>query len=517
MTPGVVVFTAASGERSARFDDGRGGAVALFSGYDPRREAERFVAGALHGRLPSRLVILGAGLGYLETAAEKTVPREGIIPVYFADELAPEGALREGGAWRPGSGESLELFFERVLRGLDPRAVEVIEWPAAARAFPELSRRARAAILRVLKENAYSDATAAASGRRWLRNTLENFLLLDAPVAGRPLDPALPLVIAAAGPSLTTALPLLARLRARVNLWALASALGPLRSSGLDPDLTVATDGGYYASHLLLHGGGIPLLAMPLSAAREAWRAAERVLLFAQPNFFELELFARSGVSVPAVDAHGTVAGTALFLARACGAESVFFCGLDCGYDDIRSHAPPHPYDELTASTATRFAPAYGVAFDRAQKLAPRRLDRGGVRTSEALSVYSGSFREPCRGGRPRVFRLFPSPVDVPGMTAADPADLERAARGQRRPSALRPLAGYPDAPSRTRIVRRLLDDWLAGIESGRPRPELAEFFSGRLPGARGVPNGGEAERFASTAGFLESLRDRFAGGGTRA
>ncbi|MBN2353460.1 MAG: DUF115 domain-containing protein [Spirochaetales bacterium] len=510
MTSGIVVFTAASGERSARLDDGRGGGIALFSVYDPRREAERFVAGQLRDRPLTHLVILGAGLGYLEAAAETAVPRAGIIPVYFADELAPEGAGHDDDAWRPGNGESIELFFERVLRGCDPRAVEVLEWPAAGRAFPELSRRARDALLRVLKENAYGDLTAAASGRRWLRNTLENFLLLDAPVAGRLLDPTLPLVIAAAGPSLDAALPLLVRHRDRVNLWALASALKALRSRGLEPDLTVATDAGYYASHLLLHsGGGIPLLAMPLSGAREAWRAADRVFLFAQPNFFELELFARSETSVPAVDAHGTVAGTALFLARAGGAATVFFCGLDCSYDDIRSHAAPHPYDELAARAATRFLPAYAAAFSRAHTLAPRRLGSGRARSSEALSVYSGSFREPCHREGFRVFRLFPSPVDVPGMKNAGPADFERAARaarGPRQTPALQPLAGYPAAASRKRIVRRLLDDWLAEIGTGRPRSELADFFAGVRPD----PDGGKAERLAAAAGFLETLRERF-------
>ncbi len=516
MTPGVVLFTAASGERSARLEGDRGDGVALFSAYDPRREAERFAAGALRGRRFSAVVVLGAGLGYLEGAASTAAPGALIFPVYYAAELAPAIASRDGASWNPAAGEALELFVERVLRDVDPRAVAVIEWPAAVQAFPELSRAARAAVLRVLKENAYGDLTVAASGRRWLRNTFANYLLLDRPLSGNPLDRSRPLVIAAAGPSLAGVLPLLARHRGRFTLWALASSLQSLRSSGLEPDLIVSSDPGYYASHLLSSAGGrIGLLAMPLSGARAAWRAADRVFFFAQPNFFELELFARSGVRVPAVDAHGTVAGTALLLARAFGAETVFFCGLDCCYDDIRSHAAPHPYDDLIARAASRLAPAYGLAFARAFAFAPRRLSTGLLRTSEALSVYAGSFREPCAMEGLRVFRLSPSPVEVPGTADADAAAFEREMRGRRARTetpALVPLGNYPGRGERRAIVLALLDEWLEGLKAGRPAPELVRFF-----GPAVVSGGGESDPLGATAGFLDSLRRRFTGDGGHA
>jgi hypothetical protein len=516
MTRRIVVFTSASGEPSARLERAASGDIALFSAYAPRREAERFVAEALRDKRPAAVVVLGAGLGYLEAAAAKAVPQAAVFPVYYADELAPP-LVREG--WRPGCGRSLSDFLERALTERDPRSVEVIEWPAAACAFPELARQARAETLRVLRENAASELSIAGSGRRWLRNSLANFLLLDAPLSGNPLDPGKPLVIAAAGPSLSAALPLLIRHRGRISLWALSSSLAALGSRGLAPDLAVATDAGYYASRLLLRAPArIPVLAMPLSGARGAWRAAERVFLFAQPNFFELELFRRGRAAVPAVDAHGTVAGTALLLARACGARTVFFCGLDFCWDDIRSHAAPHASQDQAEQSSIRLEPAYGRTFGRALAFAPCRIDGSRRRTADALSVYAGSFREPCAGAGMRVFRLFPSPVEVPGMIGAGAAELEEAVgarRGGENPAGLSPLRGYPDAGERRRIVRALLDEWLEDIAAGRPRPELARFFSGR-PAANGKrtevssDSASGAARLRETADFLRSLRGRY-------
>ena len=65
--------------------------------------------------------------------------------------------------------------------------------------------------------------TTMGSGRLWMRNSLANFLAIDSALQGSPCSPRRPVVIAAPGPSLETAAPLLHELRSCFELWPLPS------------------------------------------------------------------------------------------------------------------------------------------------------------------------------------------------------------------------------------------------------------------------------------------------------
>ncbi|HEQ72192.1 MAG TPA: hypothetical protein ENN69_06865, partial [Spirochaetia bacterium] len=102
-------FTTANGQLSARFGD-----HTLYSRYDPEKEADRFVAQSIgadrgsiqHPLAPAVVVILGAGLGYIEKAVTKRLPDVRIISLYLHDELYHEtrDAAHQSAwfpSWRP--------------------------------------------------------------------------------------------------------------------------------------------------------------------------------------------------------------------------------------------------------------------------------------------------------------------------------------------------------------------------------------------------------------------------------
>ncbi len=513
----IIFSTAANGRRTVR-----AGEVSLFSAYDPGKAAARFVTRALESRRPALVLVLGGVLGYLEEAVRTLLPHVPVGSVCYDGALAPAHG-RGQSVWTPESPQALEDFLRLVIGEREAGEVMILEWPASARAFPEWSSRARTQVVRILRENGFGGLTVAASGRRWFANSLINFLRLE-PVSGNPLRGGLPLVIAASGPSLTSSLPLLARLRDRLNLWALASSLPALREAGLVPDLVVTTDPGHYASALLLGAGtAIPPVAMPLSAARGVWRTGAPVLLFAQPAFFECELIRRSGLTVPAVDAHGTVAGSALLLARACGATRAVFCGLDFCHRDIRSHVTPHAWDARHEASARRLSPLTSLLWERTQTLTPETLPDTGCRTGPSLQVYASSFTEIC--ARITAARLNPSPVDVPGMETVTADELEgeagNAALSGAKP-ALSPARHYPGREERKRIVDTLLGEWIVCLEREARRPaatapglvdELLRFLAGVRPGQdSGGSSGAAAARRRTAKDFLTGLRSRYAG-----
>ncbi|HEQ72601.1 MAG TPA: DUF115 domain-containing protein, partial [Spirochaetia bacterium] len=428
-------------------------------------------------------------------------------------------------------------FLEEALSGLAPERVSVIEWPAAARAFPELYRVAGREIVRVLKENAYGSLTTAASGRQWLRNSISNFLTIDSPVTGCPLDPTLPTVIAASGPSLKRVVPMLARYRNSFNLWALPSSVAALTQAGLCPDCVVATDAGYYAQLLLTAAArNPPLLLMPLSASRGARYGGRRVFFFQQPNFFEEAFFVRAGAPITRGIAHGTVAGSALDLAGRFTQGPIVVGGLDLCYDDIQAHARPHPFDDLAAAAADRFSPAYSRLFSAAMTSAPERIPGTRFRSSRALSVYADSFMTLSGGGRGQAYRLNPSWQAVPGLTVIKMDSFLRLLEST-RPGTLKsevyPVQPYPDRTERIRIVQLLLTEWREacrdGIQAlkagkrtaepvaGSPLPLLIDFFGG--PQGKETESGGQPAVVVleKIADFLNETSRKYIGAAARA
>ena len=118
-----------------------------------------------------------------------------------------------------------------------------------------------------------SCATAAAMGRLWMRSAVLNLVSIDAVLDGDVLRPGRPVVIAASGPTLARCIPDIARVRDRVELWALPSAAPALAAAGLQPDLVVLTDPGALGDGPpALRRRTVPRRHAPLRGARHVAR-----------------------------------------------------------------------------------------------------------------------------------------------------------------------------------------------------------------------------------------------------
>ena len=262
----IELFTAKSGARSVKVDG-----VAMHSPYDPQREAERFVQESFGADLPSTVIVLGECAGYVARAAAQLRPGALVIAAVYSVEMAREVPLKGIAWWHPGEPLSFPDFLRSRLDELRIEGLRVLEWPPAARAFPEVSRAAREGVRQVVQELNGSFVTTVAAGRAWFRNSLSNFLHASPVVDGRLCASTRPVVIAAPGPSLEEAARALAADRTLFELWALPSSCPFLAAVGLLPDLVVMTDPGFYSMHHLCFAVPPCPLAMPLSAARGEW------------------------------------------------------------------------------------------------------------------------------------------------------------------------------------------------------------------------------------------------------
>ena len=466
----VEQFTARSGARSLRIDG-----VALHSPYDPVREAERFVEGALGGEAPSTIVLLGEGLGYAARALAARMPAVRVIRVFYSEEVFRLCEASRLASWHPASSQSIADFLRANIGELDMEGLRPLEWQPSAAIFPSLSRSANEALRQVLQELNGSLTTTLSAGKLWIRNSIANFLCLDGTLRGIPCGPERTVVVAASGRSLEQALPLVAKARSALELWALPSSALFLLEQGVRPDLLVMTDPGHW-SMLHLHFASPPCpIAMPLSAARGIWRLRETVrapLLLSQPSFFEEQILGSAGVTAPHIAPHGTVAATAVDLALSCTRGPVVAAGLDMCAEDLAVHCSPNAFEELLRLEEGRTSPITSSSFHRVAAQQVARMESGGgiIRILRSLRTYAGWFGEQSPLDRGRLYRLLPSPVALPRFTPLDGDSFLRLAAahaGARPGPGLHNDGGYPDRPKREGIIFGLLGQWAQAVETG--------------------------------------------------
>ncbi len=318
-----------------------------------------------------------------------------------------------------------------------------------------------------------------AAGRIWIRNSLANFLHVPRVLAGTLCAPGRPVVIAAPGPSLEEAGPVLSEARSLFELWALPSSCPFLMDSGLIPDLVVMTDPGFYSMHHLHFAAPPCPLAMPLSASRGCWslpaggkHPGSPVFLLEQPVLFEKALLEAAGVAAPIIPPHGTVAATAINLALAFTSGPVIVAGLDMAARDLRSHARPNAFDRLLHLQASRLEPHASLTFHRAAALGSTiGSSASGLRITPALHTYAGWFDADPGGATGRVHRLLPSAVPIRSMSPLDARGLRELLSGMkatRRGTDLGTNPHFPSADERRGIASRLLKSWTSEIAAAR-------------------------------------------------
>ena len=469
----IEFFTARSGAPSMKVDG-----VAMHSPYDPTREADRFVQQTIGPDLPSTVVVLGDCSGHVTEAVARLRPEALLIAAVYSEEIARAAPLRGAVSWHPGVPLTFLEFLRVHLGELQIEGLRVVEWPPAARAFPAVSRAANEAVRQVVQELNGSFVTTVAAGRLWLRNSLVNFLHLRPVLAGRLCPPGRPVVIAAPGPSLEEAGPLLSETRPCFELWALPSSCPFLMDSRLLPDLVVMTDPGFYSMHHLNFAAPPCPLAMPLSASRGAWslpseaeHAGSPVFLLEQPVPFERALLGAAGVAAPLIPPHGTVAATAIDLALASTSGPVIVAGLDMAARDLLSHARPNAFDRLLDLQASRLRPHASLSFHRAAELASAPAGASGLRVTPALRTYAGWFDAGLAAARGRIHRLLPSAIAITSMSPLDAPGFRKLMSGMsatERSRGLTAHANFPSGDERRRIVFRLLKSWTDELAAAR-------------------------------------------------
>ena len=125
-----------SGQPTARING-----IHLHSPYDPQKEARRFLSESIRQPNPSTILLLGAGLGHLYREATQSFPDAGVVVVFYHEALVASSFSNPPRRmyWHPGQNTTLLEFLRSRIHELEAEGLAVLEWPASARAFPQMS------------------------------------------------------------------------------------------------------------------------------------------------------------------------------------------------------------------------------------------------------------------------------------------------------------------------------------------------------------------------------------------
>lgn len=377
--------------------------VTIHSSYSPERDASRFVdnLNIKDGRY--LFLISGAGAGFLYKELTRRYPDSIILSIFYNRELYTAGYPGLRNSWIFGSGVPLRSFLNSQIPDYMLPALRLIEWEPCARAFPYAHSTVSLGILSFIEERNASIVTTVNFSRRWFRNAILNikdgFSFLDPSY----FNIEKPVLITAAGPSLSHSFPLINKYRSRLFIAALPSSLKSLYHNSIKPDLIVNTDPGFWNRYHFAFDNikDIPI-AMPLTASFNRYK--NPVFIINQDTVLEKILFDYFNFPFVLIPENGTVAVTAIRLALKLSKHPVFISGLDLDFDDIHEHVAPHSFTTLLRTGENRLFPYISILFDRKIK----SLFKG---SSRAYNTYANWLNNTDLGNR--LYRINPSRVSL--------------------------------------------------------------------------------------------------------
>jgi len=467
--------------------------IFVHSQRDPAREGQRLAEAAGKGTGP--VVILGFGLGYAARAAACAAAESGryviIVEKYckllkMAMELVDLGSLLSqnriifvSGGTGDGITNALALADSLAKDAAEPAPCVIRN-----RALADLDKEWYGAVEDRIRTWTMRDKVNAATqnrfGKRWVRNLSRNMSAIrDCPGISRLAGMAsgnangsepLPVFLAAAGPSLDKAAPLLHGIHRRCIVVAVDTSLRFFLNNGVQPDFVLVVDPQFWNSrHLdcmqrfLCNGKGHraftersclvvesavypPVLNLPF---RNVCLCGS---LFPLGSFIEKQVDPKGQLG-----AGGSVATTAWDFARSLGGREIWIAGLDLAFPDLKTHFRGALFEDRSHSGSNRINPAETWVVRALRDGFPFKAPSasgGQVLTDRRLSLYAAWFENRfAQNNEARSYGLFGDGLAINGLESAQAADL---------------LA----LPDRREEIDRHLDNVFLQIENDFNKPE---------------------------------------------
>lgn len=384
------------------------GALPFHSLYNPTQEARTFASSISCDFHPKVLFLLESALSYCTAPLKARFPHSKILSIRFTHAFDEYNKLFDKVFYF--NSKNAAEFEDTVLKNIsaeDLLAALYITWQPSIKIFKSDYEALTAVIKSITQKAKAILVTKSFFAKKWLLNTLSfcKYIRHTAPF------PAInkPVIIAASGPTLNAAIPIIKKWRDKCFLVALSSAILPLTYNNLLADLVITTDGGYYAKKHLY-----PLLKTTKSAVTCPPSSAIPRSLFENATFTALtygddlshtliKIWGEQvGLDIPQNDTAPTVSGFALLLLNKITKSDIFICGLDLAQNP-RGHNHSLPNTLETDST---------IKTNRLNTALTEHTKN--LFNAYALSVYRSWFSNLPRDLTKRLFRVMDITTNAP-------------------------------------------------------------------------------------------------------
>ncbi len=385
--------------------------VFIHSSRSPYSQAVRWADASLKKVRGNRPIVfvLGAGLGYPAVAVAEKFPNGKIVAVEFVDELVEFGK-REVVAGSdnvrfltPSDDLPTEIFGE-VQKGADFSDIRIVKFLPSVRLNPKFYSSVEKLILDAVRMFVSGVFTSYEFSLMWIKNFLVNMRYFDKSVRLK-VSEADVVSVFGAGPSLDhtdlksySSLPILA----------VDTALKPLLSRGVQPDLVFTADGQIFSLNDFKGVKPDGILVASVFSNPDIVRLW--LQMGGEVEFFVPEggsdtvsavsdwLFSVMEVEVEKLEAGGTVSSSAFHYAvKRFKPKVLIFAGQDFAYTDLKTHSRGTPHlNFYTRHLSNRFVPLEkwetAIALKRGSIVADGFC--GKVKTDFVLRNYARWFEE---------------------------------------------------------------------------------------------------------------------------
>jgi hypothetical protein len=440
--------------------------ILIHSQRDPAREGQRQADAVLAEMPPSPngggsegggvIIVFGFGLGYTAEALAKCHGDNLLVIVERRSELFRlameqrnlEALLEPGKAvfviGGEGIGGVLGLLENSPLTKEKPRIVKNRALVTLTEEDEAWYTEAERTINTWFSKDEINAATLRRFGKRWTRNLAANLEgVLRFPGVGYLenafANSGVPVLLAAAGPSLGAITPYLKEIHKRCVIIAVDTSLRFLVEHGIDADFVVSVDPQYWnVRHL--HRASAPKTALiaesavypsllkpylqdgPKDGFKESFKEGFKRVLFCQ-SLFPLGRFIEDRTDPKgALGAGGSVATTAWDFARLLAPQAIWIAGLDLAFPGRLTHYKGALFEEIAHAASRRFCPAETSsvqALESGVPFAAKAADNGKVLTDRRLSLYAAWFENRLSATAIPNYSLSSGGLAIKGLQAA--------------------------------------------------------------------------------------------------
>lgn len=390
----ISFFQAKNGSETCKINQ-----TLLHSAYNPELEAERFASSSDADFIPSAVFVIEPALSYCGKPLKKKFPGTEIYSIRFSKDFIGYGKdFSKSFFFKT---ENPSGFENEIYRFFDDKTLcsaLFLEWPPSAKIFKPETESLLKSVRKIIEKAKASLVTESFFAKRWLKNAfLFSMNLKKTSLIERG---NFPVVICASGPSLYPSIKKLKKFREKYFLAAASSSVSVLLENGIEPDIALSTDGGFWAKNHLVydlkkHGFPVALTcegAFPKKLMREG-KIIPLLYRDGLASSFSEKVLSSLDIPFLSAERNGTVSGTLLSLSMNLTEAKIFACGLDLESGKGKQHSEPNRNENFSRRNETKTEP-------RETKNARERLN------SKSLELYRNWFQNLPENYSAKFFRL---------------------------------------------------------------------------------------------------------------